>query len=183
MGRDKAFVNVDGIPMAARVAGALRVAGCDPVIAIGGNASALAELGLVTIADRWPGEGPLGGVITALTHFANDAEPNDDAPNDGVVEVAVVMACDLPYLSASVVEALLHALGDGPGAADVALAMTDRPHPLCAAWRLSAAGHLSAQFAAGGRRMLDAVSGLRVSEVAVDPSQLINVNTVADLSL
>jgi molybdopterin-guanine dinucleotide biosynthesis protein A len=168
MGSDKALVAVDGVPMVSRIAETLRAAACDPVIAVGGNSTALAELGLVTIADRWPGEGPLGGVITALDHFQKH-------------DAVVVVACDLPRLMPSVVTALLEALGESSQSADVARALTDRPQPLCAVWRPRAAAQLLAEFESGGRRLLDALSELRVVEVVVDPQQLVNVNTVADL--
>ncbi|MCE9622050.1 MAG: molybdenum cofactor guanylyltransferase [Actinomycetia bacterium] len=165
MGRDKALLPVAGTAMAVLVADALRAGGCDPVVAIGGDPDALGRLGLTTIADRWPGEGPLGGVITALEHF-------DD------LDAVVVAACDLPRLSSTTVAALVSALTIGT---DVAMAVTDRQQPLCAAWRPSAAVHLSAMFAVGGRRLLDALGDLRVVDVSVAESQLINVNTAADL--
>ncbi|MBK9970940.1 MAG: NTP transferase domain-containing protein [Acidimicrobiaceae bacterium] len=71
MGRDKALVPVHGAPMVMHVVSALRSAGCDPVQAIGGDAPALAALGLDVVGDGHPGEGPLGGVITALAASAD----------------------------------------------------------------------------------------------------------------
>lgn len=168
MGRDKALLPFEGTPMAARVAQALRDGGCDPVVAIGGAAEALAPLGLATVSDRWPGEGPLGGVITALEHFAQH-------------HAVVVVACDLPQLSPMTVATLIHELMKTSPNTDVAMAITDQPQPLCAAWRPGAAAQLSASFADGGRRLLDALSNLRVVDVVVEPRQLINVNTAADL--
>lgn len=154
--------------MAARVAQALGDGGCEPVIAIGGDSVALEALGLATVADRWPGEGPLGGVITALEQFPEH-------------EAVVVVACDLPKLSAATVAMLIDGLLQAPAIADVAMAVTDRQQYLCAAWRPRAGTQLSATFAAGGRRLLDALSNLRVVEVDVDATQLLNVNTAADL--
>ena len=168
MGRDKAFVPFEGRPMVSRVADALRGAGCTPVIAIGGDENSLGRLGLAAIVDRWPGEGPLGGVITALDHF-----PTHD--------VVLVVACDLPRVSTATVTALIQALSDAPQGTDVSLAITDRPQPLCAAWRPAAAAQLSVTFAAGGRRLLDVLAKLRVVDVVVDAEQLTNVNSVADL--
>jgi len=165
MGRDKALLSFEGTPMALRVAAALRAGGCSPVVAIGGDSIALQQLELLTISDRWAGEGPLGGVITALEYFAD-------------YDVVVIAACDLPQVSAATVMALVDALVDP---AEVAMAVTDRPQPLCAAWRPSAARQLSMAFAAGGRRLLDSLAGLQVSEVVVDARQLVNVNTVDDL--
>ncbi|WP_434127450.1 molybdenum cofactor guanylyltransferase, partial [Enterococcus faecium] len=45
MGTDKALIEVDGGPLARRVANALRAAGADPVIAVGGDLEALGDLG------------------------------------------------------------------------------------------------------------------------------------------
>src|SRR5262245_1565825 len=80
MGRDKALVEVDGRPMAGRVAAALREAGAAEVQAIGGDAAGLGELGLDVVPDRFPGEGPLGGIVTALSAASQP--------------VTVVVACD-----------------------------------------------------------------------------------------
>ena len=157
--------------MVSHVADALRGAGCDPVIAIGGDEAALRGLGLTVIADRWPGEGPLGGVITALDHFATGSLAH---------EVVVIAACDLPRMTAATATSLVHALADAPDT-DVAIAITDRPQPVCAAWRPAAAAPLSAAFAAGGRRLLDVLADLRVVDVMVDAVLLTNVNTVTDL--
>lgn len=173
MGRDKALLLFDGLPMVSRVASALRAGGCDPVLAIGGDAAALARLGLETIEDRWPGQGPLGGVITALEHFSHSTPTSP--------EIVVVAACDLPRLSAEAVTDLVQALINDDPNADLAMAMTDREQPMCAAWRPDAAAALLADFAAGGRRLLDAVSTMQVVNVAVAAQQLVNVNTAFDL--
>lgn len=173
MGRDKALLLFDGVPMASRVASALRAGGCDPVVAIGGDVAALAQLELATVTDGWPGEGPLGGVITALEHFS---ECTPITP-----EIVVVAACDLPRLSAATVAALVQALIMGAPTVDVAMATTDREQPMCAAWRPHASAWLSAEFVAGGRRLLDAVATMQVVNVTVEAQQLLNVNTATDL--
>ena len=66
MGRDKALLLVEGVPMAQRVAEALRAAGATEVLAIGGDAPALTALGLHLRPDDRPGDGPLPATITAL---------------------------------------------------------------------------------------------------------------------
>lgn len=164
MGRDKALVEIDGVPMARRVAGALDAAGCEPIVAIGGDPAALGSLGLEVVADGAPGEGPLGGLITALVHFASSP-------------AVVVVACDLPYLTGSTVRAVVGALAGF----DVALACTDRRQPLCAAWRPNAVDHLRSVFDAGERRLDAAATGLHWVQIQVDPQDLANVNTPADL--
>ncbi len=168
MGRDKALVPVGGVPMAARVTAALRAAGCEPVVTVGGDRAALGALGLMVVPDRYPGEGPLGGVLAALAHLAHH-------------DVVVVTACDLPMLSPTTVAAVVTGLAAAGRNADVAMARTDRLQPLCAAWRPSAATVLAEAFHAGERRLHVAARGLELVEVDVDAAELANVNTTGDL--
>lgn len=165
MGRDKALVPVHGAPMVMHVVSALRSAGCDPVQAIGGDAPALAALGLDVVGDGHPGEGPLGGVITALAASA-----------DSTVAV-VVVACDLPHLTEHTLQAVMAALGD----ADVAVARTDRLQPMCAVWRRTVLQPLRDAFDAGERRVESVLSSLKFVEVPVNRQDLGNVNTPGDL--
>src|SRR5690606_15244567 len=62
---DKAMVEVDGVPMARRVAHALRAAGATGVVAVGGEREAAEALGLRWRADEVPQEGPVGGIVSA----------------------------------------------------------------------------------------------------------------------
>jgi molybdopterin-guanine dinucleotide biosynthesis protein A len=166
MGRDKALMLVDGVPMAVRVATAMIAAGAHPVVALGGDAGALAECGLEVVADRWPGEGPLGAIVTAFGWVPHD--------------IAVIAACDLPWLDANVLQTLVDALEAGE--ADVAAARTDRREPLCAAWRVRRCrDRLAAAFVGGERAVHVALQELAVAEVDVAVSALHNVNTQADL--
>jgi molybdopterin-guanine dinucleotide biosynthesis protein A len=167
MGMDKALVTVGGVPMARRVADALRAAGVSVVRVIGRDAVD-ADLGLPVVADPSPHEGPLAGLITALTSSSAD--------------IVIVAACDLPWLDATAVRCVLAAM-DAP-TVDAALAITDRPQPLCGAWRRAVcAARLEPIFAAGERALHRALSrsGLDVAHVPVDPSAVRNVNTPADL--
>jgi molybdopterin-guanine dinucleotide biosynthesis protein A len=166
MGTDKALVPVDGVPMAERVARALAAAGCTPVTMIGGDATALAAVDRPHRADRWPGEGPLGGVITAL-----------GAERDAVV----VAACDLPRLDAATVAALLDAARDAGPTIDVVVAHTGRLEPALAWWSPRALPRLERSFAAGVRALHEAITTLHWQQVAVDPDALRNVNTPSDV--
>lgn len=174
MGRDKALIEVDGTAMVLRVVAALRAGGCEQVVAIGGDRAVLQALGLPVIDDRFPGEGPLGGVITALASLSGEA--------------VVVASCDLPHLTGGTVGSLLSALAvwsdDGrpdAGRPDVALAVTDRLHPTCAAWQHRALPALQQAFDAGERRLLAALGALHVAQIQADAQDLANVNTPGDL--
>jgi molybdopterin-guanine dinucleotide biosynthesis protein A len=161
MGTDKATLVVGGTAMARRMAGALAAAGCSSVLAIGGDPAALSAVGLQHVPDRYPGEGPLGGILTALAIGAP----------------CLVVACDLPRLGADVLSAVAAALGDH----DAAVARSERIEPLCAAWSERAAAALQARFDNGERAVHRAIADLDVAWVSAGPDELRNVNTPADL--
>ena len=142
-------------------------AGADAVVCVGGDRPALAAIGLHAEPDPRPGAGPLGGVVSALELLA---------PAD----LVVVAACDLPWLDATTVAALVAGWHGQPDA-DVVCAFTDRPEPLCAAWRTSAVEPLRLAFEAGERAVRRAWHGLRRVEVSVDPHVLRDVDHPHDL--
>ena len=166
MGRDKALIAVDGLPLAVRAATVLRDAGASAVVAVGGDLHALEALGLDARTDLYPGEGPLGAILTAF-----DAARTD---------LVVVLACDLPSVDAATVSRLLEIVGDHAAA----VPMTDRAHPLCAVYRVSrCAALLGEAFAAGERAVHRALEAVDVGRVDLpDPDVLRNVNRPGDLS-
>jgi molybdopterin-guanine dinucleotide biosynthesis protein A len=92
MGRDKAFVEIDGRPLALRVADALAV---DRVVLVGRPEQGLERLGLAVVHDRAAQfQHPLLGVEAALEHAGG---------------VAVLAPCDLGWLDRESVERLLAA--------------------------------------------------------------------------
>lgn len=151
MGRDKALVPVDGVPMARRVADALVAAGSRRVVAVGGDASALGRLGLATLPDRWPGEGPLGGLVTAL---------HDDDPGGAVT--AVVLSCDLTDPDPAAIGRTVSA--NAEAGTDAAVPVVGGRHQwLHAAWDRRVAGILADVFAAGERSLAGAAISLRIT--------------------
>jgi molybdenum cofactor guanylyltransferase len=162
MGVDKATMLVGGVPMAASVAAALAAAGCTPVVAVGGEEQPLRDLGLQYVADDYPGQGPLGAIITVLRLSAP----------------ATVVACDVPNVSAATLVRLADALGDH----HAAVARSDRPQPLCAVWGALVAKELTSRFSAGERAMHLAIAGLDIAWVDVAAAELRNVNTPDDLN-
>ncbi len=71
-GSDKALVELQGKSMLARTAGLL--ANVCGTVAIVAQKNKLKDSSTETIADRWPGEGPLGGILTALLLLKRRAE-------------------------------------------------------------------------------------------------------------
>ena len=165
MGTDKAFVEIDGVPMVNRAVQALRVAGAGPLLVVGGDDARLGALGLDTVPDLYPGEGPLGGVITALG--ALDAY-------DGV-EAVVTLPCDVispdPAAVRPVLEGLAVAVGDstggGPGADLVVPIGGGAPQWAHAGWRWTCLRPLSEAFERGVRALREAAPLLRAVEVEV----------------
>ena len=169
MGRDKALVEVGGRPLALIAAEALWSAGATRVVAVGGDASALATLGLEVEVDRHPGAGPLGALLGAFAAARTD--------------IVVVLACDLPEVDAASVALVFEALLGDSAAAVARPEQGGRHHVLHAAWRVSAAGPvLAAAFAAGERSPRRAAAALPRRPVAgVSASALRNANRPQDL--
>jgi molybdopterin-guanine dinucleotide biosynthesis protein A len=67
------------------------VRGVTEVVRIVAAPGKYAEFGVTIVEDRWPGEGPLGGIVTALLHTQNN-EP-DCVWN-------LILSCDMPFLTA-----------------------------------------------------------------------------------
>ena len=193
MGRDKALIQIGGLPLAVRVAAALAAAGATDVRAVGGDAAALAAHGLLSVPDRWPGEGPLGGIVTALTSLAAPAAPGAEGGEDGGADagpagdgpgIVVVAACDLVAPSPATLAATVAALAGAPDAGVAVPTLAGRRRWDQAAWETGAAGPLEAAFAAGERAVHRAVTaaGLAVVEVpGLDPASLADADTPADL--
>lgn len=158
MGRDKASLPIDGVAMAVRVAAALRDAGAADVVLVG-----LAVEGEAWVADDHPGEGPLGGILTARRWAGDDA-------------IVVVAPCDLVAPDPAAFAALVDALG----AATVAVAGPDDPLPLALAPG-AAAPVLQAAFAAGERSLRRALVALEPVIAGLPAEAVQGANTTAEL--
>jgi molybdopterin-guanine dinucleotide biosynthesis protein A len=174
MGRDKAWLDWEGQPLLARVAHALRRAGCAEVLIVGGDAPRIAALGLHAVPDRWPGEGPLAALATGLQAARHP--------------LALAVACDMPHLDPQAL-ALLARLAQGFDAA-VPWVAPGGWEPLHAAYGRSCLPAIEARLQAGERKVTSFYVDVRVRAVAreevaaADPSlaTLQNVNTPEDLA-
>ena len=120
--------------------------------------TALAAEGLTVVDDRYPGEGPLGGILTALGYFQDSTHP------------VVVLACDLPTADPRNVAAVVEALGDVDGPAVAVPVVDGRRQWMHASWTPATAPLLSAAFMDGERATWRAAegsvdSGLQILEV------------------
>ncbi|HXN63828.1 MAG TPA: molybdenum cofactor guanylyltransferase [Candidatus Acidoferrales bacterium] len=175
MGRDKALLEVAGRPLVARMADLLA-----PIVSrvtLVGNPQHYAQFGLPVAADSWPGEGPLGGMVTAL-----------DAAR---APWCVIVACDLPFLTADWLRFLCEratGLGEESDVDAIVPESTRGLEPLCAVYRKACAKPLRAAFERGIRKVTDALAELKLERIAEtewrafspDGSLFRNINTPED---
>lgn len=168
MGQDKAFLDWQGQPLVAHIAGQLRRICADLII--GANDSAkFAFLAAPVIADRSLGQGPLMGLASCLAASRFDRN--------------LVVACDMPRLN-SVSARLLLSMADGFDAV-VPRGADGRPEPLFAVYRKSCLPALEKVLAHGGRRFTDLLEQVQVRWVESSELfglELHNLNTPEEYS-
>jgi molybdenum cofactor guanylyltransferase len=166
MGRDKASIAIDGVPMAERIANGIRDLGIQ-VTVLGPHRLA----GSVLVEDSEPFAGPLA----ALAGFV---------PRSAAV---LVSSCDLPSFDPRIVGTLVNRLPDKDAAVPV---VEGFPQPLCAVYRADAFEVARTLMAEGARSMmawLDRLNWAPVTEAeleaaGIDPGAAQGVNTERQLS-
>jgi molybdenum cofactor guanylyltransferase len=175
-GRDKALVEFAGKPMLARMIELMR--GLASEVSVVAAPGKYAGFGAKIVEDLWPGEGPLGGIVTALLH-TQGIRP--------ACEWNVIVSCDMPFLTVDWMRYLGTRATES--AAQVVLPhSTHGPEPLCACYRTSAAQTLGSVFEGGMRRVTFALK--QVSAEVLDERDwkrfdsagrlFWNMNTAAD---
>jgi len=137
MGRPKAWLDFGGVPLLQRIV--QRLEGSFPeVVVVAAPGQELPPVAATVVRDEQPGEGPVGGLVVGLRELG--------------CEVALVLTCDVPFVSA-VVAKYLEAAIEG---FDVAVPEWEgRLNPLQAAYRTTCQPVLAELFAAGRRRPVD----------------------------
>jgi molybdopterin-guanine dinucleotide biosynthesis protein A len=159
MGRDKARLPFRGGELVGAVAAAVARAA--------GNVTLVGHAELPAIPDRYPGEGPLGAILTALDHSSADWN--------------LIVACDMPEVSAAFLGELLERAMRSPAEVLLPYGPDGLPQPLCAVYRRRTLAALEEQFARGVRQVTRALSGLAVERfVVAEVSLFQNVNTPQD---
>ena len=145
-GRDKALARIGDQALLARLCSVMR--GVTPSVMIIGSREKYAAFGADCVADRWPGEGPLGGIVTALL-----------ATSETGGEWNIVIGCDMPFLTREWLTYIIQrALASE--AEVVVPRSTHGLEPLCACWRGSVAAKLQRAFDGGVRRVTEAMKHL-----------------------
>lgn len=151
-GADKALVEIGGKTLLARTV-ELVASGCEETRIVA-PAGKYADASVSIVADKWPGQGPLGGILTAL-HFSNEkfrvAEGEDSC--------ALIVSCDLPFLTRE----WLAYLCDRAAKSTAQVVVPESENglePLCACWRTDAAAAVQAAFDGGVRKVAEAMKRL-----------------------
>jgi molybdopterin-guanine dinucleotide biosynthesis protein A len=154
-GRDKALVEFAGKPMLARMLGLVDYAVSGKELAstalVIGSAEKYDTIRTLCVEDRWPGEGPLGGIVTALLH-TRETQPKR--------EWNLIVSCDMPFLTTEWLRFLMER-AERSAAQVVVPHSAHGPEPLCACWRTDAVDTLQAAFEGGVRRVNQGISQLR----------------------
>ncbi len=149
-GRDKALVEMDGAPMLLRMRALLgEITKQVNVIAA---PQKYAALGITGVGDRWEGQGPLAGIITALLTTKEAG---------GEEQWNLIVGCDMPFLTREwLTNLVVRALASS--AEVVAPQSAQGLEPLCACWRTNAAGELQTAFDEGVRKITHAMKRLQM---------------------
>lgn len=169
MHRDKASIEVEGEPMARRLA-RLLAAVTESAVEVGPGHS-----GLPCVLEDPAGSGPLAAVVAGWRELGR---------RSGEKRAALVLASDLPDVS----PALLELLSSQPGDASAVPVRDGRLQPLCARWSVADLERAEAQLAAGERslRQVFGPAAMLLDEDAWGPvvpgSSLDDVDTPADVA-
>lgn len=176
-GAPKALARVGGVRVVGRVVAAARDA-LDDVVLIANRPELFAELALPVRPDEVGGAGALGGVHAALRWAAEEGRAG-----------AICVACDMPFLHAGLLRALLDRAADGEADA-VAPESTGRRgvEPLCAFYSTRCLPVIERMLGTGERRLVDLLERVRTERLPLAevrrwgaPDVLfLNVNTPAD---
>ena len=165
MGRDKALLPYHGGVLAEFVARAVKLAAGSAVLV--GNARRYGCVDYPTLPDLYPGEGPLGGILSALRNSTADW--------------TLIVACNMPKVSAEFLTGLLDAAARTDADVLVPAGPSGRLEPLCAVYHRRSRELLDRAFAAGIRKVTAAFTGLQIAVFAVpELTPFQNVNTPED---
>jgi molybdopterin-guanine dinucleotide biosynthesis protein A len=152
-GRDKALVRFGARPLLLEIVQLVRTYTSEVAVIAGAQKYRDLAANLEIIEDQWPGEGPLGGIITALQHTAA-ADPS--------VEWNLILGCDMPFVTAEWLQFLVTHAREANKEIQVILPHSAHgPEPLCACYRTSAADPLKNVFDRGVRKVTQALKEVR----------------------
>jgi molybdopterin-guanine dinucleotide biosynthesis protein A len=170
MGKDKAWLEIDGRTMIEHIIDELlRVT---PLVSVIANDPEYSRLRLPVLSDVNHGIGPLEAIRTALAN--------------SLANRIVLVACDLPFVTAELLTVLLDCAAGYE--AVVPMSADERVEPLCAVYSIEALQPVTALIASGERKVTRLFDRLRTRMVPFDELRrlpgserfFVNVNTLED---
>ena len=148
-GSDKALAKIGERTVLARVCQLIE--GAAGEVRVVSSAGRYPDLQGKLVSDRWPGEGPLGGIITGLLATRESGGPPWN----------LVVSCDMPFLTR---EWFGYMIGRAlESEAEVVVPQSAHGlEPLCACWRTSGLGELQQALNEGVRKVTEAMKRLRM---------------------
>lgn len=171
MGTDKAFIEVGGRWLVSSAL--IAMDGASQRLIVGGTDPRLERAAAIAmaqhVADRWPGEGPLGAVATALGLARHP--------------VTVILPCDLPSISAEDVGLLVQAVSEAPPVAvpSAAVFTDERRHYLPLAIDTAAAVLAEHLFESGQRSVASLLDRAAIVDVPAPSSAVADIDSPEDL--
>lgn len=161
MGRDKALLEVDGIPLALHLA--------ERYSALGAVAFSVDRIGrfpvgrYMELVDKYPGQGPLNGLISAFEESEED--------------LVFLTATDMPAGTVEAVQCLLDSLGDCD-------ACIYEGEPLFGVYKRSCLAPALGHLQAGRRSFYGLLEDLHVCQLPKEDKNIfLNLNTPADYEM
>ena len=176
MGQDKALIQVDGMPLLQRT--------CQ---------IALSCTDRVAVVTPWIEryQAIVDPQVQWIAEIPEPGEPNSQTPLKGFLqgftqtqtEWVLLLACDLPYLRANILQDWIQALQQPSAAIALPRNPEDWWEPLCGFYHRRCLPELHRFVEAGGRSFLRWLEGQSVQELPLsDPAVLFNCNTPDDLN-
>lgn len=175
-GKDKALVELGGKTILARTT-ELVASVCSEAMIVAAEGKYAGAPGPL-LADRWPGQGPLGGILTALQ--SSVLRGSESTWN-------LIVSCDMPFLTREWLEFLCQRAERSEKRVVVAESANGL-EPLCACWETACMPAVQAAFDSGVRKVTEAMKRLptEVLDVSVwkrfdtEGRLFWNMNTPAD---
>lgn len=175
LARDKGLLPIGGMPIVERVVRAAQAAVGEVVVV--GEVCLPRGWGVLVVADETPGGGPAHGLWVGLRALKQP--------------IAVLVAWDMPFVTAGLLGYLVEALQASPNDQAAVPRLDGRPQPLCAAYRKSCTEILERLQRGVNVPMKHLLAHLRIRWIDAEalsglgePEKLLfNVNTPQDLKL
>ena len=158
MGRNKAFLQLEGMSLIERVIERLAMV-CAELLVVAGDVQPYTGLGVRLVEDRFRGVGVLGGLHAGLEAATYD--------------LAMAVGCDMPFLNPGLLRAFV---GWADGVDVAVLRQGDQVEPLHGAYRRTCLPAMGAAIRAQRRRIISFFPQVRVRYVTPEDAILIDPN-------